>query len=561
MDFFENLTGLGPVIAIALCILFGAIIFWQRWNPKIRAVTKALSDLRIQLELQKDKNAPDLNRLALTIQDDTVKALFEETKNSLFDMPSDLGSEKFSLKSYQEIWQAKALLAKRVNLSIFEAMPNILIGVGLLFTFGFLAFALTEASYAVGSTNSDEALIAIKALLVSAGGKFITSIIGLLCSLVWNIASKRTLEALDDEIEALSIAFSGIAKDTGAEAAVTMQMSLLGALLEESREQVGQLKRFETDFAVAIAKAMGDTLKPAFDGLGSELSAAINNLSQNLAKMNQEALSDMLKQFVEQMGVMQNEEMQKFMAALAGLAEKLENTVPTMAAAADEAGKKMADAMQSAVELLSATFGNCMDDLQEAAKALEASLLLTKGNVVDLSNTIERAREVGDAGVTRADAIISKLGDSVQGMEATMRSVSDVVGAVEAASGKLANLGDNLSESVESQRAVVRMVQDVVPRLHQDIQKAFMEINNASKQAEKAMAEAQRHLGGTTDRLDKTLSGLNEGIDNYSKRLRDLHSQLDNHLGQAVTKLDGTMNNLSETLDEFIENLPVKQGR
>jgi len=242
-------------------------------------------------------------------------------------------------------------------------MPNILIGVGLMFTFLYLAFALNSASSALGASGTD----AMKPLLENAGGKFWTSIAGIFCSLVWNIASKRTLEALDDEIEALSIAFRRIAKDTGAEAAVSLQMTLLSELLNESRDQVGQLKRFETDFAVAIAKAMGDTLKPAFDGLGSELSAAINNLSQNLAKMNQEALSDMLKQFVDQMGVMQNEEMQKFMAALGGLAEKLESTVPTMAAAADEAGKNMANAMQSAVELLSAAFGGCMDDLHEAA--------------------------------------------------------------------------------------------------------------------------------------------------------------------------------------------------
>lgn len=545
-----------PVWLIAIIITIAAGYFWQRWNPKIRHVTKGLSGLREKLDEKAIDGVDALTEIGDTIQDPTIKALFEETQNSLFDIPTDLGYEKYSLKSYQEIWQPKALLAKRVNLSMFEAMPNILIGVGLMFTFLFLAFALNSASSALGATGAE----AMKPLLDNAGGKFWTSIAGIFCSLVWNVMSKRTLEALDDEVEALSIAFRRLAKDTGAEAAVSLQMVMLDELLHESREQVGQLKRFETDFAVAIAKAMGDTLKPAFDGLGADLTAAINNLSQNLAKMNQEALADMLQQFVEQMGVLQNEEMQKFMAALAGLAEKLENTVPTMAAAADEAGKNMASAMQSAVELLSGTFESCMDELRDAAKALETSLLLTKGNVVDLSNTIERAREVGDAGISRVDGVMAKLGESVTGMEAAMLGVSGVVSAVESASGKLANLGDNLSESVESQRAVVRMVQDVVPRLQQDIQKAFMEINNASKQAEKAMAEAQRHLGGTTDRLDKTLGGLNEGIDNYSKRLRDLHGQLDNHLGHAVTKLDGTMNNLSETLDEFIENLPASKA-
>lgn len=543
-----------PVWAIALTIILAAFWFWINWSRKVKDMTSMLVELRSEVIIRQEEGVGALNDIVEKTTDPAVKALLQETHDSLFQMPGDLGFEPFSLKTYQEIWQPKALLAKRVNLALFEAMPNILIGVGLMFTFVYLAAALGSASNALGSDGPE----AIRGLLNNAGGKFLTSIAGILCSLIWNVRSKAVLEALDDEIEALSTAFRQIAKDTGAEAAVSLQMSLLGELLTENREQVGQLKRFETDFALAIGKAIGDKLQPAFDGLGSNLTSAIQELSQNLSKMNQDALGDMMEVFIKQMSLTQQEETQKFINSLGDLSEKLENIIPSIVGAAGTAGTAIGESMTAASEQIRTVISQSMKELQDAAKVLEGAILLTKGSVTDMGETIDRASTAGDAGAQRLDALLERLSDSTSVMDSAMKGAGSMIATLDLTVGKLSTLGDDLSEGVDSQRSVIRIVQEVLPRLQQDMQKVFSELETAGRQAEKSMADANRYLVGTTDRLDKTLGGFNEGIDNYTTRISKLHSQLDSHLGLAVTKLDGTMNNLSEVLDEFVESLPNK---
>lgn len=543
-----------PVWLIAAGITLFALFFWWRWSSKVKGTTKSLANLTKQVTLRQEEGVDALRDILENTSDPAVKALLQETHDSLFQMPGELGYEPFSLKTYQEIWQPKVLLAKRVNLALFEAMPNLLIGAGLMFTFIYLAAALGSASNALGSDSAE----AIRGLLENAGGKFITSIAGIFCSLVWNFRSKAVLEALDDEVEALSIAFRKIAKDTGAEAAVSMQMSLLGELLTENREQVGQLKRFETDFALAIGKAIGDKLNPSVDALGKELSWAIRELSKNLSQMNQDALADMMKAFVEQMSLTQQAETQKFMSSLGTLAEKLEGVVPSIVEAAGTAGTAIGASLTAAGEEIRLVVSAAMSELQVAAQTLEGAILLTKGSVTDMGDTLDRASAAGDAGAQRLEGVLARLGDSTTSMDSAMKGAGEMISTLDLTVGKLSTLGDDLSEGVEAQRSVVRVVQDVLPRLQQDMQKVFAELETAGRQAEKSMAEANRYLTGTTERLDKTLGGFNEGIDNYTTRISKLHSQLDSHLGLAVTKLDGTMNNLSETLDEFIESMPAK---
>ena len=90
-----------------------------------------------------------------------------------------------------------------------------------------------------------------------------------------------------------------VAPDTAAQAIVRRQHSVFKELLAESREQVGQLKRFETDIAVAIAKAIGNELQPSFKTLGTELVQAIQLLTDRIGNMNEDALQKMISQFID----------------------------------------------------------------------------------------------------------------------------------------------------------------------------------------------------------------------------------------------------------------------
>ena len=84
-----------------------------------------------------------------------IKNLLYETRDNFIEVEGDLGAEYYSLKSYSDIWNARGLLTGRMNLSLFETMPNILIGAGLMFTFMFLAWALADAGGAMGVGSAE----------------------------------------------------------------------------------------------------------------------------------------------------------------------------------------------------------------------------------------------------------------------------------------------------------------------------------------------------------------------------------------------------------------------
>ena len=290
----------GPAaLVVATGILLLTAIWHYRTDPKVRQVAADLRGVREYFEQSPSPGRSAFDEAANRTSYGVLQATLREIGDAVFELPADLGPRTYTLRNYRDFFSHRALLTPRVNLNLYEAAPNILIGIGLFFTFIFLAFAL----HGISGAFSDDVTVpadlkaAIGTLIRNASGKFVTSIIGMGCSIFWTFTSKRRLETIDRETEQLCIAMHKHAQDTGAEAAIQAQIALLTELLTESREQVGQLRRFETDFAVAIGKQMGSALTPAFESLTTAVTNALNELTTKVGSMNEDALKNMLGDF------------------------------------------------------------------------------------------------------------------------------------------------------------------------------------------------------------------------------------------------------------------------
>ena len=85
------------------------------------------------------------------------------------------------------------LLEAGVNLRVYHAVPNLLVGGGLLFTFVGLVGALYFASRGIAGGDVAQAQHALHELLAAATFKFVTSIAGLGSSLVFSWREKALL--------------------------------------------------------------------------------------------------------------------------------------------------------------------------------------------------------------------------------------------------------------------------------------------------------------------------------------------------------------------------------
>ena len=77
-------------------------------------------------------------------------------------------------------------------------------------------------------------------------------------------------------------------------------------------EQTGVLKRFETDLAMSIGKAVSSGFSPQMEQMTSRLEKAIADLSDRMSSMNEDALRTMMQDFSQAISANTADEMKQF---------------------------------------------------------------------------------------------------------------------------------------------------------------------------------------------------------------------------------------------------------
>jgi signal transduction histidine kinase len=206
--YLAQLEQMAVPLAIAVLIFVFALLNFWRWTTRIASVRNQVRELNSWLASATGSSREALLKAERQTQDDELKFLLRETEAGLIDLPAQQGANlsqraSYSFRSHADTWNVRSVLGGRLNLALFETMPNLLIGFGLMCTFIFLAVALQQAGLALNAldVSAREQDQALQSLIATAGGKFVTSIAGLLCSLLWNWRAKTSLEHLQTSIE------------------------------------------------------------------------------------------------------------------------------------------------------------------------------------------------------------------------------------------------------------------------------------------------------------------------------------------------------------------------
>ena len=377
--YLAQLQELAVPLAIAALIVLFSVISFTVWATRIRRVRSAVNQLDASLANNTLSSRSALDSAEKKTQDPELKFLLRETLAGLIDLPSSKGSlhpseatqaseglSSYSFRSHADTWTVRSVLGGRLNLALFETMPNLLIGFGLMCTFIFLAVALQQAGLAlnaldVSARQQDQAL---QSLIATAGGKFITSIAGLLCSLVWNWRAKVALENLQASIDTLCHTLRSKVPDNAAEASVRMQLALFQDILQENRSQVNQLQRFETDFANAIGDALSRHMQPAFDKLAT-----------------------------------------------------LTDTIQTSSQSFGNAGSQAAGELKHAGEVLTQGIEKGLGSFQDTVASLSQTIQTTRNTVAELDAALARATTAGNQGSQQLTTLLGSFGQAIASVQ------------------------------------------------------------------------------------------------------------------------------------------------
>lgn len=580
MPNFIDIFTADPNVAygVAALILFTTVLFWFFW------VSPAVSTLRWNLETllsalrTADRDWLRANELLSENEKNisTVADAWSETRRRVVSIPRRDESEFRLLSAPDDLWSPNKLLATRLNLPLAEAVPNLLVGIGLLFTFFFLTLAIGHAAQVINVPGSAAAantdfIQAASKLLNAAGAKFSTSLAGLFASLVWSIALRRKLAALSRQCDDVLGLIEDLVPSTGVEELMTLQAEqadklgriaeeqteVVSELLNELRDQTGTLKRFETDMAVSLAGAITSAFAPQMQEMTDRLTGAIHDLSKNLSSINQDALQQMLTEFNTAIKENTAQEMTQFREALVLMSERL-----------DSAGNTIGQGMVSAASDITKAGDNLVGRVDEVAGSLsagagnlEAAAQSIKESVNDLDAMLGRATEQGDRGVRFLGTIL----ESGKAVSAQLAAVGTTITATSALVDKLAG---ELSETVSGVEELTGEQRTVIAQLKKDAPIAMTAINEVARQLQDAVAatktamdETRKSIAAASASLNSTVDAINTGVTQYSEQVAKLHSELDENVSKAIGGLGKTTSDLTEVLEEFTESLSTVSQR
>jgi len=260
-----------PWLLSALILLF-AIATWLDFRLRMARVTRGL-DRAIGTVTQVDGPTAFRQRYAAIYEEIAKNPVLGEIwrgyATTIAPMPANdqaIGYTRPPNDALNESIVARA----GINLRYYAAVPNFLVGSGLLFSFIGLVSALYIARDGVLGGTVLETQTALGELLGAATFKFATSIAGLFASILFSWAEKRQLYALHHRLHRLCDALSARMVPVTTE-------SLMLAQLERTRSIEHQLTRLSRAVYVRVPEALEDTL-------ADELASAIQPLRKAIER-------------------------------------------------------------------------------------------------------------------------------------------------------------------------------------------------------------------------------------------------------------------------------------
>ncbi|BBF93951.1 hypothetical protein [Blastochloris tepida] len=351
-----------------------------------------------------------------------------------------------------------------LDLRYHAALPNLLVGAGLLFTFVGLAFALSSASGVVNG-EAAERTKALTTLLGTASFKFITSLAGLTLSIAYALFRKHCLKQAERALDRFNRALE-----------LRAPLITLAELQQEAnnilRQQADRLETFSTDLAVSIGQAFDQTFDARLGEHILPLREAMERLAEGMSTRTEDAMGQMLDGFLQRLQGGAGDRMQDVAASL----ERLSGRLDGLQSGLGEAAARMA---QSA-DTMAARMG----------EGAEAALSRITDQMSGLAETLRSvADETRGAGAQAGRELAERLTTAAGGFEEAARAMTGAL--AQAAEDSRIRMGQQTEESAA--------------RLAQQVEAMMGELRGLAEQSRTAGTDA---IQAVAERIGHAAAGF-----------------------------------------------------
>ena len=530
---------------ICLLILAWALTTYANFARKLTPVEAEIVEAKLAVEgyqagrLTLEELTDQLSRLP-TISDGW--AAFRKTL--VIDEDELLGTRQISsTQNIGHFLNEASITGRAIDIRFYQSMPNMFVGVGLLFTFLGLILALLSASAGVSAVNVADAQQALKGLLGAAGFKFLSSLAGLLSSLVFSWRENARLYKVDNAIsdinKSIELAFTPISTELLAyqrNKLLERQEALLREQLDESRQMTAQIKRFETDFAVSIATALDNKLSPKIEELASTLSGATTQLLEKIGSVNENALDIMVKDFGKVMSEGTGQQVTEMSEAIKSISERLEAT-----------GTVLED-----------KFKGAGDDIASGATLLNEIMINLKAELVDFQQVVNQLNVNGEKITSLLGTNVIDLSTLHRELGTTLSGIGNVADSFEATAGKMTVSAKDIALAQEAANEKVQKMLLAAETTLKSVQDGSVQLNTVIEALRSAWESHRSRFEDVDEDVERLFISLKDGLENYSEKVASFHEGLTGNLTEALQSLSTLVAELSNAVEELIDAQPTK---
>ena len=506
-----------PNVSVVIILIVFGMFVWQAY--KVRLLYKLLEKA--------------------TNSDDTLNALKETKIASIAESYAeticiDITERKQTNTPALEIFsEFSTCSAHKINPRLLDTAAGTLVGLGLLGTFLGLTLGIKDFD----SSSTQNIQKSIQLLLSGMGTAFITSLVGMLLSMIYSFCDKywrnrlskhlhvltkkldslyyiddRTLDDLNEQALAKSIA------STMKEVVEHEMRSVVNALnekltynnesgeattianaireiLKENQEQSKALKSFSTDLAIelnngfdeVLSRQMQQKILPLMENVDATTKAIVEHIDQMASQVSSPA-TDMIQTVVDELKNSMSEMMKEFSSGLSGSAT---NELETLAHQLGTAAQSMAD------------FPNNMAHI---SSTLQVMIEEVKNTVSEISHTSANANS------TAMQQMQEQITFATSAISAAIAEVKDVMSGISQSSQEQSN--QMVSKLADAAEKMGTFLSGTISTLSSSVQQSVKSITDDVNNKQADLIALQED---TTSQTKKLLETFNTGLDRLEK--------------------------------------------
>jgi len=498
-----------------------------------------------------------------------------------------------------------SILGTRLNLNQYLAFPNYLIGIGLTFTFIGLAAALHVAQEGLASGSGQQAL---KDLLAVASIKFISSIVGIISSILLSFIQRWRLKKLHN----LTHKFCDLLEQS---TEYKSTERLLHENVQEQQKHTVALNDMATNIATGIGEILSNQLPTSVAKALEPLAEEIRTLVQKFTGSNEDALNKVLEEFITQLRKSSAEDMQALIGSVKTLKESLDGLVTKMQSTGDNFGAETKTSTDRLVSVLdqfvntflpiqesigqfstvlsslesiattiksagtdigrSANYNNLSaDNFRDAVSSISTNLgplqELTENLTKALLKVSETAYQLNNAGGTISSAAddfktsalsIEQAGNVFNQKVQTFSNVADgiagTINSLEKATNNVTLAAEPLSEAASEFSLAIGIIKETeikIQQNQQELTKLLLNLQKYSDTIPNLWNQYESRFNKVDGDLAKAFSELTKGSHEFSSSIQVFVTQLDDQFSKAIKGLSGAIQELTDEREQSAVN-------